>query len=323
MPFKFKTMAAAVALAGALGAATAGAQAPATVVPAVPAPTGQAEGYKPVQGLHTLNPGEWPAHYPFADESEAAVAAPEVHHVRYVDSKVRLVEVGYFPGVVGNMHGHPFPSVFAVDAPVPNSTNTTLDPARNMISAVGQAPEGASYPICRAATPQYPHHETNLDTFPHHFLRLEFLRVDGRDLNAKWREWYRFTPTGPDRSRLLFEDDHVRLVEVLIRPGETRRAVASPLPAVIAYDAADTPVPVAKGGHASPPLAAFDTLTCATTPASPAEVTRNSGTAPIHYYRIEFKRIDGEGLKTRWQEWYPWLKDLKDAYDRSPNVRNF
>ena len=32
-------------------------------------------GYKPVAGPHTLNPGDWPAHYPFADETEAAIAA--------------------------------------------------------------------------------------------------------------------------------------------------------------------------------------------------------------------------------------------------------
>lgn len=286
-------------------------------------PATVAEGYKPVQGIHTLNPGEWPVHYPFADESEAAVAAPEVHHVRYLDSKVRLVEVGYFPGVVGNVHGHPFASVFAVDAPAPKSSNTMIDATRNMIAAVGQAPVGMAYPICRAATPQYPHHETNLDSYPHHFFRLEFVRVDGQDLKANWKSWYRFAQMGPDRSRTLFEDDHVRLVEVLIRPGETRRAPANPLPAVIAYDAADTPVPVAKGGHTSPPLNAFDTLKCSTTGASPAEVTRNTGNVPIHYYRIEFKRIDGEGLKTHWQEWYPWMTTLKQEYERSPNPRNF
>jgi hypothetical protein len=285
-----------------------------------PAPGG---GYKSVQGPHTLNPGEWPARYPFADETEAAVSAPEVHNVRYINSHVRLVEVAYFPGVVGNMHGHPFPSVFAVDAPAPKSTNTMLDPARNMIAAVGAPPEGAAYPICRAATPQYPHHETNLDSFPHHFLRLEFLRVDGNDLAANWKDLYRYTVTGPDRSRLLYEDDHVRLVEVLIRPGETRRAPANPYPAVVAYDAAGTTAPLARGSHVSPALAAFETLKCATTGPLAAEVTRNTGALPIHYYRIEFKRIDGEGLKDRWREWYPWIAAKKEAYDRSPNQPNF
>ena len=319
MTRSFRTAVAIVAL---TGAAAASAQGQGDHV-ATAQPPAVTEGYKPVLGIHTLNPGEWPAHYPFADESEAAIAAPEVHHVRYLDSTIRLVEVAYFPGVVGNVHGHPFASVFAVDAPVPNSTNTMTDPTRNMIAAVGKAPEGMAYPICRAATPQYPHHESNLDSFPHHFFRLEFQRIDGKELKANWKDWYRFTPVGPDKSRTLFEDDHVRLVEVLIRPGETRKASANPLPAVIAYDAVDTKVPLAKGGHTSPPLAAFDTLNCATTGPAPAEVTHNTGSVPIHYYRIEFKRIDGDGLKSHWQEWYPWMNVVKDAWEHSPNPRNF
>jgi hypothetical protein len=280
-------------------------------------------GYQTVAGPHTLNPGDWPAHYPFADETEAAVAAPEVHHVRYIDSHVRLVEVAYFPGVIGKMHGHPYPSVFAVDSPVPNSTNTPLDRAHNMVAVLSQPPEGANYPICRAASPQNPHHETNQDSYPHHFYRLEFLRIDGEELEANWRDWYKYAVTGPDRSRLLYEDDHIRLVEVLIRPGQTRRAAASPYPSVVAIDAAGTVPPPGKGSHESPALAGFATLKCATSGGSAAEVTRNTRTAPIHYYRIDYKRIDGDGIKDHWREWYPWMATLKDAYDRSPNTPNF
>jgi hypothetical protein len=282
-----------------------------------------ADGYKPVAGPHTLNPGEWPAHYPYADETEAAVAASEVHHVRYIDAHVRLVEVAYFPGVVGNMHGHPFPSVFAIDAPVPNATNTPLDRAHNMVSVLNRPLDGKTWPICRAAGPQNPHHETNLDSFPHHFYRLEFLRIDGAGMGANWQDWYRSTITGPDRSRLLYEDDHIRLVEVLIRPGETRRSAANPNPVAFAFDAADTPVPLGADGHISPVLTGFDTLKCATSGATPATVERNRGTVPIHYYRIEYKRIDGDGIKTNWRTWYPWMATLKDAYDRSPNTPNF
>lgn len=283
----------------------------------------QPAGYKTVQGPHTLNPGDWPAHYPFADETEAAIAAPEVHHVRYVDAHVRLVEVAYFPGVVGNMHGHPYPSVFAVDSPVPKATNIPLDPAHNMKAVVAPAPDGTTYPFCRTASPQNPHHESNLDSFPHHFFRLEFLRVDGADLKTHWKDWYGNTVTGPDGSRLLFEDDHVRLVEVLIRPGETRRAIASPYPFVIATDVADRPLPQGKGGHRSAVLAGFETLGCATASSGAASVIHNTSAVPIHDYRIEYKRIDGDGIKDHWREWYPWMATLKDAYDRSPNLPNF
>ena len=33
---------------------------------------------------------------------------------------------------------------------------------------------------------------------------------------------------------------------------------------------------------------------------------------PLHYYRIEFKRVDGEGFASHWQEWYPWMKYMKN-----------
>ncbi|HUO21690.1 MAG TPA: hypothetical protein VMU59_04175 [Caulobacteraceae bacterium] len=281
-------------------------------------------GYQPVQGPHTLNPGEWPQHYPFADETEAAVAASEVHHVRYIDSHVRLVEVAYFPGVIGNMHGHPFPSVFAVDAPVPKGTNTLfMDHDHNMQMALSAPPDGATYPYCRVASPQILHHETNLDTFPHHFYRLEFLRVDGAALKDRWKDWYTHPMTTPTRDRLLFENDHIRLKEVLVLPGQTQRTDASSNPVVIAYDVAGMPIPKPKGGHQSPVLKGFEQINCATSGARPGAVVRNTSDTPIHYYSIEFKRIDGDGIKDHWREWYPWMVTLKDAYDHSPNVPNF
>src|SRR6516225_6381593 len=75
--------------------------------------------YKRLTGPMTLNPGDYPEHWPYADEYDALAAAPEVHHLRYMDGHIQFIEVAYFPGVQGQMHGHPFPSVFAVDAPRP------------------------------------------------------------------------------------------------------------------------------------------------------------------------------------------------------------
>src|ERR1700687_3602398 len=75
-------------------------------------------------GPQTKNPGAW--QYPDAYDSVAA--AGEIHHIRYEDEHIRLIEVAYFPGVHGNMHGHPYPSVFAYDAAMPSKVvNVTLD----------------------------------------------------------------------------------------------------------------------------------------------------------------------------------------------------
>ena len=269
----------------------------------------QTQGYVPPVGLHTLNPGDWPAHYPFADETEAAVAASEVHHVRYIDSRVRLVEVAYFPGVKGNMHGHPYPSVFAIDAPVPKASNTAFDPARNMVSVLSAPIDNVSWPVCRAASPQGLHHESNEDSFPHHFYRLEFLRLGGT------------VGTALKGQRLLYEDDHIQLEEVVLPPGVGETASRKPEPSVLAFDTAPPAMPT--GAHPSPTLTGFETLRCATTAAAASSALRNSGATPVHFYRIAFKRIDGDGIKDHWREWYPWMATLKDAYDRQPYPPNF
>src|SRR5712692_6490888 len=63
--------------------------------------------YKRLSGPQTKNPGAWP----YADAYDSVTAAGEIHHIRYEDEHIRLIEVAYFPGAHGNMHGHPYPSV--------------------------------------------------------------------------------------------------------------------------------------------------------------------------------------------------------------------
>lgn len=319
--------------------------------------------YKVVPGPQTLNPGEWPLHFPFSDEYDSAVAASGVHHVRYVDDHVRFVEVAYFPGVRGRMHGHPFPSVFAQDAPAPANPNVSLDPQRGMRVGRAAAPAGATFPTCNSATPQGPHAETGTDTFPHHFYRIEYFRVDGAGIQKNWKEWYprASDPTvvakpaakgpnlsaawpypasldsykaSPNTNRLLWEDGKMRLIEVLIRPGETEAMHGNPYPSVLAFDADSGVSPTVKFMDAKSPLngqgrvdsailAEFPTIRCANEgPRAPYAIT-NTGKTPIHYYRIEFKRIDGDGLKTKWREWYPWMAKLTDEYAKNKWELNY
>jgi hypothetical protein len=306
-------------------------------------------------GPVTLNPGDPPNGFAYVDLYDSALAASEVHHVRYIDPHVRFIEVAYFPGVRGKMHGHAYPSVFAIDAPVPRAVNVTLDPGDPIMRRNGP-PSGATWPTCNTMAPQAPHAETNLDTWPHHFYRLEFLRVDGNGLAQHWREWYPHLadpvrPVGdpkpgspaasydsllaaPNTHRLLYEDDHVRLVEVSLRPGESEAMHADLFPSVLAFDTpskAETrsryldPASPHNGQDrndgGAPPGLTFPT--CSTVgPEAPHAVT-NLGTTPIHFYRVEFKRIDGDDLRTHWAEWYPWMLRYKQAYDAKPYTLNY
>jgi hypothetical protein len=273
------------------------------------------------EGPVTLNPGTGQDRFPFVDMYDSALAAPEVHHVRYMNEHVRFVEVAYFPGVRGRMHGHAYSSVFAIDAPVPKAVNLPLEPDRPNLMGRGGGPHGQEFPRCQTMGPQAPHAETNLDAWPHHFYRLEFLRVDGAGLAQHWREWYPRLAE-PGSNRLLYEDAHVRLVEVSIRPGETEAMHRNPFPAVLAFDSPPPPRNGQDRTEGAPPPG-LTLPTCATQgPRAPHALT-NTTSSLIHYYRVEFKRIDGDGLRTHWAEWYPWMAKYKQAWDASPYTLNY
>jgi quercetin dioxygenase-like cupin family protein len=220
----------------------------------------------------------------------------------------------------------------------------------------GAAPRGMQWPIWQSAAPQAPHRPYNANVYPFHFYRIEFYRLDGEEFQTRWREWYpwmatpakaaqRPTPSGPplsaawpyphaydavlaapDNYRLLFEDGKARLVEVVIRPGETTPMHGHPYPSVLAStsglpDAAALSEkrldPASKldgqgSGPSTPPTVhQMKWPICSTlAPQAPHTLT-NRGKAPVHYYRIEFKRIDGDEFGANWRKWYPWMQYMQ------------
>ena len=46
-----------------------------------------------------------------------------------------------------------------------------------------------------------------------------------------------------------------------------------------------------------------------TVPRAPHAI-HNNLTVPIHFYRVEFKQIDGRGLADHWRERYPYMLDM-------------
>jgi hypothetical protein len=121
-------------------------------------------------------------HWP--ESLEALHAAPGNHKLLFENDHVRLLEVTVRPGETENMHGHIWPSVFALDAVQPKGTNHILD---SDTLTIGRAYEDADWyaPQCRTMGPQAPHQITNADTFPQHFYRLEFKQMDGKSVESK------------------------------------------------------------------------------------------------------------------------------------------
>jgi hypothetical protein len=153
----------------------------------------------PLSGKKTKNPGV----FDYDDAYDAPFAAPNVHLVRWEDDHVRLVEVAYAPGLQGNMHGHPWPSVFARDLELtetpdlpnvaPPGLPTRLDPTGALDQlGTGEAPAPAGYrgPTCSTMASQAPHAPFNRKVVPNHFFRLEYKRIDGEGIKTNWQKWY-------------------------------------------------------------------------------------------------------------------------------------
>jgi hypothetical protein len=149
------------------------------------------------------------------DALDAVAAAPKNYKVLYEDDHVRVLEVTVQPGETENLHHHAFASVFAFDAPMPKFTNRYADDgsmlefganyqlissnppiAPDVVAALAQKhaqldaamPKGLT--VGWGAPPQSTHSVHNLDTFPMHFYRLEFKRVDGNDVIKKGPSFY-------------------------------------------------------------------------------------------------------------------------------------
>jgi hypothetical protein len=222
----------------------------------------------------------------------------------------------------------------------------------------GPPPSGLSFPRCTTAPPESPHKPVNHSAVPVHFFRIEFRRLDGEEFRSHWGKWYPWMlsaekPTGspvpenrrdskrqggwpypisydsivaaPNNYRLLYEDGHVRLLEVAVRPGETTPMHGHPYAAVLTYNAvidtanvtemqldSKSPLNGQGAGHGpAPGILDMKVPTCTTTAAQAPHVIHNGGAAPLHYYRIEFKRVDGDDFKSNWQTWYPWMKYMR------------
>jgi hypothetical protein len=224
---------------------------------------------------------------------------------------------------------------------------------------LGLAPKGMDYPACTTSPPQAPHKPMNRGKAPLHFYRIEFRRLDGEDIQSHWKEWYpemaqpappvkNLTPgpnlgpnfskewpypivydgiqAAPNNYKLLFEDEHLRFVEVTIRPGETTPMHGDPYPSVLAIGSIsggpstmtdtkldpNSPLNGQGSGHgAAPTIMNMKVPLCETmTPRAPHAI-HNAGAVPLHYYQFDFKRIDGAGFVTNWQKWYPWMMYMK------------
>jgi len=262
----------------------------------------------------SARPNEWGYKYPRSYDAE--IAAPTVHRLRYEDDHIQFLEVSNPPGYAMQMHGHPYPSVFARMSG--GLTPQGLAPSEKVLDPTsaqngqnwrdGPAPQGAEFPTCTAADPQAPHLPVNTTDTPLHFYRIEWKRVDEknpRGVTARYK--------GRAMEITRYESEATRLVEVTLPAGATD--AASRLPGVLAFDtvAAFNAVNAALDSRPgrSPPPAGMVTPRCITLGANQMAAITNRSASTLHFYRIDFKRIDGAELHDHWREWYPFMIDMR------------
>lgn len=133
-------------------------------------------------GAWAQNQGRVVWHWP--ESLEATHAAPKNHKVLFENDHVRLLEVSIQPGETENMHGHVWPSVFAYDAVQPKGSNHILDGGTQSMSREFENADWYT-PQCSTMGPEAPHQVTDSDTFPLHFYRIEFKKMDGASIESR------------------------------------------------------------------------------------------------------------------------------------------
>jgi hypothetical protein len=113
--------------------------------------------------------------------------------------------------------------------------------------------------------------------------------------------------------RVLFEDSHIRFVQVVNQPGVNHDA-AVPYPSVVFADVASPVVhevaaEPSAGKPASPGIISHPgdgnslPVCHVQAPIGARTVTVDGGVAQT-YFRIDYKRVDGTDFATHWQTWY-------------------
>ncbi len=284
----------------------------------------------------------------------AAQPAVSAERVLFEDQHVRFVEVTQWPGEKVTTSPMTRLSIIAADAPWPALSvqgKVTGGDARGVPTA------GKLYPWCQTLGMQESHDVTVKGDFPLHYYQLEYKRIDGDGFAANWRTWYAdlmknipqhkgVLPTlesgpllspewpfpieydaavaAPANHYVRYQDEHVEMVEVFIRPGETELMHGHPLSSVYFDDGGGFyPIiqtksenlrpnpPSFKGGGLAAPADKYPTCYAA----NPQWVHATSvlGAVPQHFYRLQFRRLDGDDIKVQGADWYPQRVNVKPA----------
>lgn len=283
-----------------------------------------------------------------------AQSAIATEAVLFEDQHVRFVEVTQWPGEKNATPSRTVPSMIAADALWPE---LLIQGKASGGTARGYPTGGKPYPWCQTQGEQEAGSVTVSGDFPLHYYRMEYKRIDGDGYATQWKNWYadlmKNIPTlkgpaptlesgpllspewpfpmqydaavaAPANHYVRYQDNHIELVEVFIRPGETELMHGHPLSSVYFDDGGGfypniethsenlRPNPPSfKGIGLAAPTDKYPT--CYAANPQWVHATTAVGKLPQHFYRLQFRRLDGEDIKTQGGDWYPKQISTKAA----------
>jgi hypothetical protein len=105
---------------------------------------------------------------------DEAITSPKTDTILLDRPDIRLIEVTIAPGQTETMGMDAWPSALMFYQPQPRGTDTF---AKSHVTQVGRRFEGALFPTAIRMGPQPAHSFRNTDTFPAHFYRVEFKKI--------------------------------------------------------------------------------------------------------------------------------------------------
>jgi mannose-6-phosphate isomerase-like protein (cupin superfamily) len=154
----------------------------------------------------------WPANL------DAVKAAPETHKVIFENEHVRVLEVTNAPHSKEPVHTHCWPSTLYIqqtgDIIVRDADGKVLFDARQL-----KENEKQKAPFVLWASSEGPHSDENRDDLPAKLIQIEDKGATNRSQETcPWPANLDGVKAAPETHKVIFENEHVRVLEVTIAP---------------------------------------------------------------------------------------------------------
>jgi quercetin dioxygenase-like cupin family protein len=153
---------------------------------------------------------------PWPEKLDAVKAAPENHKVIFENEHVRVLEVAIAPHSKEPIHAHCWPSTLYVQQA---GESIDRDANGNILFDSRQLKVKPKAPFVLWNPPQAPHSVENLDDLPTKLIRIENKVATNRSQETcPWPPNLDAVKAAPETHKVIFENEHVRVLEVTIAP---------------------------------------------------------------------------------------------------------